>query len=159
MNTRPIIAILLAATAVAGCAPDPPDVYSAGDAPPATLGVLPTTTVAAVGEDAPEVVVYPANGETVDVRSLDNSFVTPSPTPTLEIEAGTKVNWINGGRNDHNVLPVDESLTWGVERDAFAPGDTYAHVFDVPGVYPYYCSIHGNQDVGMVGAIIVTEPA
>ena len=50
------------------------------------------------------------------------------------------------------MLPVDESLDWGVERDEFAPTDEYAHVFDQPGVYPYYCSIHGTEEAGMVGA-------
>ena len=93
--------------------------------------------------------------------------VTDSPVTTIAIlqrvaahvEAGTEVRWVNNGRNDHNVLPVDESLDWGVERDAFVPTDEYSHLFDQPGVYPYYCSIHGTKEVGMVGAIVVTEPA
>ena len=89
------------------------------------------------------------------MRSLDNSFVVAS----VEIEAGTEVRWVNGGRNDHNVLPVDDTLDWGVERDEFEPTDEYAHVFDQPGVYPYYCSIHGTKEAGMVGAVVVTEPA
>ena len=99
-------------------------------------------------------VTYPANGETVQVRSLDNTFVAAS----VEIEAGTEIVWLNGGRNDHNVRPVDETLGWGVERDVFVPTAEYAHVFDQPGVYPYYCSIHGNKEAGMVGTIVVTEP-
>ena len=150
----------------ASCAPDPLDTYSTPgqevDAPPATRAPLPTTTTAtepvefAAGESAqPEAIaVFAPNGETVDVRSLDNSFIQQD----VEIEAGTEVNWINGGRNDHNVLPVDESLTWGIDRDAFVPGTEYAHVFDTPGVFPYYCSIHGTTEAGMIGAIIVTEP-
>lgn len=155
---------VVAALIGASCAPDPPDTYSvaADDAPPATRAPLPTTTTTepAVGADGGVVepepdATFAPNGETVDVRSLDNSFIQQQ----IEIVAGTEVNWINGGRNDHNVLPVDESLTWGVDRDTFVPGTEYSHVFDTPGVYPYYCSIHGTTEAGMIGAVIVTEPA
>ena len=139
----------------AACAPDPLDTYGATDAAPATLPPLPTTTAPPAGEEPAPVVAFPANGETVEVRSLDNSFVAAS----VEVEAGTEILWVNNGRNDHNVLPVDESLEWGVERDIFVPTAEYAHLFDQPGVYPYYCSIHGTKEVGMVGAIVVTEPA
>ncbi|MFK8022445.1 MAG: plastocyanin/azurin family copper-binding protein [Ilumatobacter sp.] len=155
--------------AAVGCAPDGPDTYTVAgaDAPPATRPPLPTTTTTApdtqsgaddVAESVPEPVgpaTFPSNGEIVEVRSLDNSFIQA----TIEIEAGTTVNWINGGRNDHNILPVDESLTWGVDRDTFVPGTEYANLFDTPGVFAYYCSIHGTTEVGMVGAVIVTEPS
>jgi len=169
---RAVLVSVAVALVTASCAPDPLDTYAAPDAdePPATRAPLPTTTAppieaAADASDGSEEsaesaqpetdVVFEPNGETVDVRSLDNSFIQQD----IEIEAGTKVNWINGGRNDHNVLPVDESLTWGVDRDTFVPGTQYAHLFDTPGVYPYYCSIHGTTEVGMVGTVIVTEPA
>jgi plastocyanin len=39
------------------------------------------------------------------------------------------------------------------------PTAEYSHLFDHPGVYPYYRSIHGTSEAGMVGAIAVTEPA
>lgn len=169
---RVILLSAVVALLGASCAPDPLDTYSAPgedtDSPPATRAPLPTTTTTeapgtqSAGEDTEAVetvsepdMTFAPNGMTVDVRSLDNSFIQQD----IEIEAGTEVNWINGGRNDHNVLPVDESLTWGVDRDTFVPGTEYSHVFDTPGVYPYYCSIHGTAEVGMVGAIIVTEPA
>ncbi len=165
------VALLSAALAVLGasCAPDPLDTYAApdADAPTATRAPLPTTTPSAASEPvdqasgaAGETVVpapdptFEPNGETAEVRSLDNSFIQQD----LTIEAGTEVDWINGGRNDHNIIPVDESLTWGIDRDTFVPGARYAHVFDAPGVFPYYCSIHGTADAGMIGAIIVTEP-
>jgi plastocyanin len=137
-----------------GCAPDRPDVYSAPDAPAATLPPLPTTTLAADGADA-VITTFPANGTTVEVRSLDNSFIAAA----IEIDAGTEVDWINGGRNDHNILPVDDSLEWGIGRGEFVPGSRYSYVFDQPGVFAYYCSIHGTKDVGMVGAIVVNDPS
>ena len=139
----------------AACAPDPLDTYGVTDAVPATLPPLPTTTSPPAGQEAEPEPTFPANGTTVEVRSLDNSFVSAS----VEIEAGTEIRWVNGGRNDHNVLPVDDSLDWGVERDEFEPTEEYSYVFDQPGVYPYYCSIHGTKEAGMVGAIVVSEPA
>lgn len=165
MKRALLLSVVIAVGGVS-CAPDPLDTYTApdADAPPATRVPLPATaTTEATSEATDESVeavppssgsVAEPNGETVDVRSLDNSFIPQA----IEIEAGTEVNWINGGRNDHNVLPVDESLEWGVDRDTFVPGTEYAHVFDTPGVYPYYCSIHGTAEVGMVGTVIVTEP-
>ncbi len=151
---RLVLAGLGLAFVAAACAPDPLDTYGVTDAAPATLPPLPTTTAPPAGEDAAPAPTFPANGTTVDVRSLDNSFIAAS----VEVEAGTEIRWVNGGRNDHNVLPVDESLDWGVERGEFVPTAEYTHLFDQPGVYPYYCSIHGTKEAGMVGVVIVTEP-
>jgi plastocyanin len=86
-----------------------------------------------------------------EVGVLDNTF-RPGE---VEVAAGTEVVWENGGRNDHNVLPV-EGDDWGVEADEFAPGDVYRHRFTEPGTYPYYCSLHGTTTAGMVGSIVVT---
>ena len=142
---------LVAALGAVACAPDPLDTYSASDDVSTTLGALPTTVAPGSGP----VETFPANGTTIDIRSLDNSFVPQ----TFEVEAGTEIRWINGGQNDHNVLPVDDALDWGVERDEFAPGDAYSRVFAEPGVFAYYCSIHGTKEAGMVGALVVTAPS
>lgn len=95
-----------------------------------------------------------ANGEVVDVVALDNTF-RPDST---EVVAGTAIRWENRGRNDHDVVPADGVSNWGVDAAGFAPGDEYTLVFDTPGDYPYYCSIHGTKDVGMVGTIVVLAP-
>lgn len=161
-------AVALALVLVA-CGPDGPDGYTAPlDAAPTTARTLPTTiapptTVAPtenVDPDAPPpptvaptttIAPTPPNGEVVQVRSLDNSYRLPD----IEIVAGTEVWWTNNGRNDHNVLPVDETQTWGVDTEDFTPGDEYRRVFDTPGTYLYYCSIHGTKEVGMVGSVVV----
>jgi plastocyanin len=98
------------------------------------------------GADAPLV-----EGVTEEVGVLDNTFRPEQVT----VSAGTEVVWDNGGRNDHNVLPV-EGDEWGVEADDFAPGDVYRHRFTEPGTYAYYCSLHGTTTAGMVGTIVVT---
>jgi len=94
---------------------------------------------------------FPPNGEVLNVRSLDNSFIDE----VVEVEAGTEILWTNNGRNEHNVVPVDETEMWGIETADFQPGDEYSRVFDTPGEYPYYCSIHGTAEVGMIGTIVV----
>lgn len=106
------------------------------------------------------------NGQVVDVQVLDNSY---RPLD-LTIEAGTEVRFDNKGRNEHNILPdfvksdaelvallaTDDSATaWGVASTELAPGDVYSHVFLEPGVYPYYCSIHGVPGKGMYGVVTV----
>ena len=94
----------------------------------------------------------PPNGEVVEVLTLDNNFRPEE----LEIVAGTTVRWDNGGRNDHNIVPVDETQDWGVDIADFAPGDVYDHVFTTPGDYAYYCTLHGTADAGMIGTVVVT---
>lgn len=119
------------------------------------------------GSGAPEdAVSYAPNGDSITIQALDNSF---RPVE-FEISAGTEVIFENRGRNDHNVLPDDvaddAALTalladgegWGVVAAEFVPGDTYTHVFAVPGTYTYYCSIHGSPGAGMYGTLVVTEP-
>lgn len=86
----------------------------------------------------------------VDVRVLDNTY-RPA---RLEVELGTTVVWTNGGRSVHDIVPTDTS-GWGVEPDAFAPGDVYRHRFTEQGTYAYYCSLHGTETAGMVGTIVV----
>ena len=109
----------------------------------------------------------PANGEVINIQALDNSF---RPVE-FEIAAGTEVMFDNRGRNDHNILPDtvkdDAGLTallasdtsptaWGVASTDFVPGDTYSHLFNVPGTYNYYCSIHGAPGAGMYGTLVVS---
>jgi plastocyanin len=103
------------------------------------------------GGDVPDDVVK-VEGTEAAVTALDNSFRVES----IEVAPGTTVTWDNKGRNEHNVLPVKGS-GWGVEVDAFQPGDTYRRTFDTPGVYHYYCSIHGTTDSGMIGTVVVAD--
>lgn len=164
---RPIRAAALLAALVAGlsCGPDGSDVYTApapsasdpaADSDAATDVTGPDssagdTSNSDTGDSGSPAVSVRPNGKVVDVRALDNSFIVEE----IEITAGTEVRWENRGRNDHDVVPVDDAQTWGVELDDFTPGDSYSHVFTTPGTYRYYCTIHGTTDIGMVGAVIV----
>jgi len=97
---------------------------------------------------------YAPNGTVEEVWALDNTFRVPE----LEVEAGTEVLWINRGRNEHDVEPVDDTQEWGVGKEGFVPGDEYRHVFDTPGVYDYYCTLHATPDAGMIGRVVVVAP-
>lgn len=92
------------------------------------------------------------NGEEIEVLALDNNFRDEE----VEIVAGTTVTWENRGRNDHNIIPVEDSEDWGAAVEDFAPGDVYSHAFTTPGEYGYYCTLHGTADFGMIGTVVVT---
>ena len=133
-----LLSLLLVLTA---CGADPDDSISGST----TAAPLPVSDV-----------TYPANGEQAAVLSLDNNFIPQ----TLTVVAGTEVVFTNNGRNDHNVVPADDpaATEWGVLEEAFRPKDVYSRVFDRPGTYVYFCTIHGSKKAGMFGTITVTEP-
>jgi plastocyanin len=134
--------------------------------------IVATILMVGCGSDSQEsevttIETVPANGEVINIQALDNSF---RPVD-FEIAAGTEVMFDNRGRNDHNILPDtvkdDAGLTallasdtsptaWGVASTDFVPGDTYSHLFNVPGTYNYYCSIHGAPGAGMYGTLVVS---
>ncbi len=70
---------------------------------------------------------------------------------TVTIPAGTTVIWTNNDSTNHTVVS-----TTGNEMDSGSlnPGETFAHMFNVPGTYEYHCSIHTT----MVGKVVV-EPS
>jgi plastocyanin len=92
------------------------------------------------------------DGADVQVSSIDNNFRAEN----IQVAPGTTITWTNDGRNQHDVLPV-EGDAWGVEVEGFQPGDDYEHTFTEPGVYHYYCSIHGTTTAGMIGTVVVAE--
>ena len=102
------------------------------------------------GEDGAASSDTPLVDTVVGIRVLDNSY-RPA---RLDVAVGTTIEWTNRGRSDHDIVPID-TFGWGVEPDAFAPRDVYRHRFTEPGIYAYYCSLHGTETAGMGGTIIV----
>ncbi len=84
---------------------------------------------------------------------------------TIEVGAGTEVQWVNDDAVDHTVTSgvQREQGVPGVEEDKSArpdgmfdedlpeEGDTFAFTFDEPGTYAYYCDVHAS----MTGKITV----
>jgi len=66
----------------------------------------------------------------------------------LTVAAGTRVVWTNRDDEPHIVVSAGNRFASSKAMDT---DDTYATVFDKPGTYAYFCSIHPH----MVGTIIV----
>ncbi len=168
-HRRPMAIIAGIALTVSACADDGPDAAAQAERV-ATLAAeyrasQTTTTVpvaatepagtatAPTETEAPEPTVpsVEPTGVVIPVIALDNSF----RPQVIEISVGDEVLWENRGLNEHNVLSVVGD-NWGIEVEDFQPGGIYSHVFTEPGEYSYFCSIHGNETIGMVGTIIVS---
>ena len=129
-------ALLVAIVMVTGCGPDGSDLPVATAPVPVAITNSPTVST---------------TGVTVFVIALDNNFRAQETTAHV----GDVVQFTNKGKNDHDVVPKT-GHAWGVQIDGFHPGDVYSYAFTSAGVYPYYCTIHGTNEKGMVGTITVT---
>ena len=128
-----------------------------------TTLVLVATTAACGDDDGGDALVdlrgkassgaYPE----VEVEALDNSFREQN----IRIDPGVTVAWTNDGRNDHDIAAADPEQDFGrefgVERAEFTPGDEYKFRFDDPGVYRYFCTLHGSSTRGMIGKVVVGD--
>jgi plastocyanin len=124
------LALLLAVVAIAGV----------DDSAPLAAGNVLDLRGRASGGSYPEVAV----------TVLDNTF----DPPAIRVDPGVTVAWTNKGRVPHDIRPVNEG-EYGVRPAAFGPGDEYEHRFDQPGVYRYYCTLHGTKTQGMKGMVVV----
>lgn len=64
----------------------------------------------------------------------------------LVVKPGTTVTWTNGDAIEHSVTagaPGKPSETF--DSGFFAKGGTYAHTFDAPGSFTYFCKRHPNM--------------
>jgi plastocyanin len=116
---------------------------------------------AASGRSA-EVVDARGSGEggspKTQVVAQDNRFVPEN----IRINVGQTVRWTNQGRNQHDIKQANAasaySKPFGTSVADFPPqGGSYEYTFSKPGAYPYYCTLHGTPDQGMVGTVIVGE--
>ena len=89
---------------------------------------------------------------TVTIDAVDNNFRPQYVTVSI----GTKVIFTNVGRNQHNIIPVNDTFTEVATVD-FGPGDHATTTFKRAGDSPYFCSLHGTPTRGMNGAIRVVK--
>ena len=83
--------------------------------------------------------------------------------PTLEIEMGSTVQWINVS-GVHDVDGITNSITgepFNNPEEFYLPvnngGDMGSVTFNIPGQYNYDCSVGSHAQLGMVGSITVIE--
>ena len=82
-----------------------------------------------------------ANAPTV---SIDNFAFNQA---TITVPVGTKVTWVNHDDMLHTVADEGKSF----KSDPLDSGDSFSHVFDKPGTYKYFCSLHPH----MTGTVVV----
>ncbi|SAK91354.1 blue (type1) copper domain-containing protein [Caballeronia fortuita] len=76
--------------------------------------------------------------------SIDNFAFNQA---TITVPAGTKVTWVNHDDMLHTVADEGKSF----KSDPLDSGDSFSHVFDKPGTYKYFCSLHPH----MTGTVVV----
>jgi plastocyanin len=70
------------------------------------------------------------------------------------VPAGTKVRFVNQGQARHSATADDGSFDSGL----LDPGQEFTVTLDEPGLFPYYCVLHGTRGgVGMAASITVVE--
>lgn len=84
----------------------------------------------------------------VSTVSISNFSFHPA---VLTVKTGARVTWTNHDTTPHTVTSSDKRFNSSGGLDT---GDQYSIVFDKPGTYAYFCSLHPM----MVGKIIV-QPA
>jgi plastocyanin len=87
---------------------------------------------------------------------LDGNRFQPAD---LIVSAGQTVNWYwPAGSANHNVVPDDNDSPPKSGAPATYP-KFHSYQFTVPGVYRYYCEVHGGPGgAGMSGTITVVGP-
>ncbi len=75
--------------------------------------------------------------------SIENMSFQPS---TQTVKVGAEVTWTNNDTTTHKV--ASDTAAFG--SSDLAPGDTYKHVFDKAGNYPYHCAIHPSMTATIV---------
>jgi plastocyanin len=98
------------------------------------------------------------------VRMLDMPLAF-EPT-IIKIKVGDSVEWKNAGNEVHHatsdpslaIKPAEVTNPPGAEpfdSGFLRPGETFSHIFTVPGEYKYTCVVHEAK--GMIGTIVVAK--
>ena len=114
----------------------------------ATAAVIALRMAAA---DTPETAsAAPTSATQIAVSKVSISKFSFQPAVVV-VKAGTKVIWTNHDNVPHTVTSSDRRFASSSGLDT---NDRYSYVFDKPGTYGYFCSLHPM----MVGKVIV-QPA
>jgi plastocyanin len=101
-------------------------------------------------------------GQTTHYVNAGMMYYSPS---AISINQGDTVIWINDG-GTHDVNGDINSLTgqsfnnpesFDSEIMSTVGGEIYTHVFNIPGLYNYDCSVYGHASAGMIGSVNVNS--
>lgn len=87
----------------------------------------------------------PNNATTIHPVNMSLQLPSGYSPDELTVRAGDTVMWKNVDNLVHTVTAQDNSFDSGIIQ----PNQTYTRVFNTPGRYPYYCTIH-PQMTGVV---------
>jgi amicyanin len=71
---------------------------------------------------------------------------------TIEVPAGTTVEWVNRDSVDHTVTQDVPEAERMFDSDSIVRGQTFRFTFATPGTYEYFCIPHPF----MKGTVVVT---
>ncbi len=109
----------------------------------ASIAILFATVAAAACTQVPAQAQAPAAQSAEKVIEIKNYMFMEVTVPQ-----GTKVTWINRDEVPHTVIERNKVF----HSPALDTDDKYSFVFDKPGTYEYFCSLHPY----MVAKVIVT---
>ena len=122
-----------------------------------TLGPIagPNTLTATAAGLTGSPLTFSATGENVVIISvINNQFVPKNPPP---VPVGTKVRWVWASPSGpHTVTPDATELPRDPISGTASNPHTYEHTFNTPGIFAYFCEVHGGAGgFGMAGTITV----
>ncbi|KAF2393940.1 cupredoxin domain-containing protein [Pseudomonas frederiksbergensis] len=82
-----------------------------------------------------------------DVKIDIKEFMFGSKDMTVAV--GTKVTWVNDDEIPHTVAETHKVFRSG----ALDTNDSFSYVFNTPGEFEYFCSLHPQ----MIGKIVVSQ--
>lgn len=107
-------------------------------------------------DDISNVEIDDQRGQAVVTIVMTDNVFTPQ---NVRVDPGTKVVWENKGRAAHNLRAFAEDgfgVGFGSPTSVLVD-DTYEFTFASEGVFRYWCSLHGSNVTGMVGAVVVGD--
>lgn len=142
------------ATATSSGTPDQTLTDSATGTESPTDSSTPTATDSPTPTDSPTTTPTDSTGATVTARGTSFDPIRAS------IDPGETVVWANestGSYSSHTVTSAafhDTAASWSFD-ETFEGGDSLSYTFESPGIYEYYCTIHGKSS--MCGVILVGD--
>ena len=107
--------------------------------------VMAAVTVGGLAAAAGIMVRLPAAGNPGRV-TIDNFSFGPT---TLTVAPGTTVIWTNNDDDPHTVVSASDPKL--MKSPALDTGETFSYIFDKPGTYKYFCTVHPR----MQGTVVV----
>ena len=134
MDTRGTVRVVSVAVAVAAAA-----ILGMGIMMAAAMGGTMDGHMGGSGGGAQASAVFTARDVAIEISDFD--YAPRDAT----VPVGAKVTWTNRDGAPHSATDVDGDWDTGL----FKKGESRAVVFDAPGTYTYYCTIHPQMTASL----------